>query len=276
MKKLLLFAAVVTLFSACKFYQISTLSSSNTKKNESTGVFRLESDSLILSYSFNGENSPINIEIFNKLNEPVYVNWAKSAVISGDQAHSYLEDEIQIEGTSSSLSTAYGRRGNMVTDGAISATAKLSREESFIPPHSKITKTSYVLKKVGMNEVEKSVFKSAVPLTYADGSGQFYGKNAIFTTEDSPLKFKSYLTLYTLKDNQPRSFSSEQDFYVSSVTKSAESPGQLLEFSNNRGDIIVIGHATGYAKTMAVVGLAGAIGALTATQVSLKDKNKTQ
>lgn len=273
MKKLLLFFAIVTIFSACRSYQISTLSGSNIQKNDTTGVFTVENDSLILSYNFAGENSPVNVEVFNKLNEPVYVNWAKSALIAGDQAYSYLDDEIQIEGSTSSVATQYARRGDTFTEGSISATAKLSRAESFIPPHSKIKKTTYILHKVGMIDIGNSDLKP-VPLTYMDGSGQFYGKNATFTAANSPLRFRSYLTLYTLKDNQPRSFSLQQDFFVSSVTKSAESPDNLYEFGNKRGDVIVIGKATGYAKTMAVVGLVGAVGAITTAEVALKDKKK--
>lgn len=273
MKKLLLFIALSTLFFSCRSYQISELSSSTAKKNASTGVFTVENDSLVLSYNFTGDNSPLHIEVFNKLNEPVYVDWAKSALITGEQAYSYVDDEIKIEGSTSSVSTPYDRTGNTFTDGSLSARAKLPRDESFVPPHSKVTRTTYILDKVGMDDIKKSDFKS-VPLNYSDGSGQFYGKNATFSLSNSPLKFRSYLTLYTLKDNQQRLFTSEQDFFVSSVTKSFENPEHLYEYSNARGDVIIIGKATGYAKTMAVVGLVGAIGAITTAEAALADKNK--
>jgi hypothetical protein len=273
MKKLLLLPAIAIMFAACSSYQMSTLSSSTAKKDVSTGIFTVENDSLILSYNFTGEHSPVNIQVYNKLNEPLYVNWAKSALIADNQAYSYVDDEIHIKGSTSSASTQYIRRGSTFTDGTLNATAKLPKNESFVPPHSAITKTSYILQRIGINDIEKSVFKP-VALTYIDGSGQFYGKTATFTVENSPLSFKSYITLYVLKDDQQRSFNLEQDFFVSKVTKSAESPENLYEFSNARGDIITFGNVTGYSKTMAVVGLAGAVGALTTAQTALADKNK--
>ena len=273
MKKLLLFATIAIMFSACSSFQMSTLSSSTTKKNESTGIFTVENDSLILSYNFTGDNSPVNIQVFNKLNEPLYVNWAKSALITNNQAYSYVDDEIQIEGSTSSVSTQYTRKGNTFTDGTLHATANIPKDKSFVPPHSAITKTFYILHKIGIKDIDKSAFKP-VALTYIDGSGQFYGKTASFSAENTPLSFKSYLTLYTLKEDQQRSFNLEQDFFVSKVTKSAESPENLYEFSNARADVITFGNATGYSKTLAVVGLAGPVGALTTAQTTLADKNK--
>lgn len=273
MKKLLLFVAIAITFSACKSYQMSTLSSSAAKRNESTGIFTVENDSVIVNYSFSGENTPVNVEVFNKLNEPVYINWAKSAVITDSRAYSYVNDEIQINGSSSAISTQFYRGSYTLTDGEMNATAKVSRDESFIPPHSKVTRTTNILHKVGMNDIDKAEFKK-VFLTYLDGSGQFGAKTASFSEENSPLKFKSYLTLYTVKDNQPRPFTSELDFFVSSVTKSPTGPNQLYEYSNNPGDVFTIGKSTGFGKTIAVVGLVGAVGALTTAEAALDDTNK--
>lgn len=272
MKNIFLFIASVILLSSCKAYQLSTISSSSTAL-DSTGVFKVENDSLALRYNFTGENEPINIEVFNKLNEPLYVNWAKSALIAADKAYSYASDIISIEGTTSSISTRYGRGGSTVGDGSISATAKLSPYESFIPPHSKITRTVYVLKNVGMAELAKSDFHNT-SLNYDDGSGQVPAKRAFFDAGNTPLNFKSYLTLYTVKENTAKTFSMEQEFYVSGIIKTNANPEELYEFKHNRGDVIVNSRATGYAKTMAVVGLVGAVGALTTAEATLKDKNK--
>jgi hypothetical protein len=258
--------------SSCKSYQISTVSSPNAKKTDSTGVFNVENDSLILSYHFMGENSPLNIEVFNKLNEPLYVNWAKSALIVADKAYSYAGDEVKIQGSTSAVGTQYYRNGATFSDGSISATAKLPNTESFIPPHSKITMTTYILRNIGMDKIDKSYFKPAM-LNYNDGSGQIHGKEATFSAANSPLKFKSYLTLYILKDNLPRAITFQQEFFVTSVTKSGVSPASLYQFSNHQGDVIVNAKTTGYAKTMAVIGLVGAVGALTTAEATLNEKN---
>lgn len=272
MKKLTFFFAIIALLSSCKAYQMSTISSLDAKL-DSTGVFKIENDSLSLSYNFTGENEPLNIEVFNKLNEPLYVNWAKSAMISSDKAYSYASDEIRIQGSTSSISTQYSRRGDVFTDGSISATAKLSQYETFIPPHSKINRTIYILKNLETDKLLKADFQK-VYLNYDDGSGLAPGKRASFSADHSPLKFKSYLTMYTMKDNQPMVFSRQQEFFISGIVKTAVSPSSLYEFKHNRGDVIVNAKTTGYAKTIAVIGLVGAVGALTAAETTLNEKNQ--
>lgn len=70
---------VVLLISAsCVRYQYMGLSSS-VPKNESK-VFYHENDTLRISYSFNGENCPIRINIYNKLADPLYIDWTKSSI----------------------------------------------------------------------------------------------------------------------------------------------------------------------------------------------------
>lgn len=238
MKQLLLLFVLIVLFSSCQSYLLSTVSSSNTQKIDATGVFKVENDSLVISYSFAGNNSPINIEVYNKLNEPLYINWKKSALIVSDKAYSYVDEKITINGTTSTLSTQLYKRGDTYTDGKIDAVAKLTKDESFIPPHASTGRSIYILNTITMAEIEKNNFQKK-RLTYLDGSGEVYGKSADFTAETSPLKFKSYLTLYTLKDNQPKEFSTQQDFFVSNVTKAMDDPRDFYQYSNQPGNVII-------------------------------------
>lgn len=273
MKKLVLFFCISSALFSCRSYQISTVSSSNTRKTDSTGIFSLENDSILISYNFIGDNSPVNVEIFNKLSEPVYVNWERSSVIIGDRAYSYVDDEIKINGSTSGSSLRYDRSGDSFSNGTISATAKLSKNESFIPPHSKIRRTTNILNKVGMAEIDPSLFKKS-KLNYLSGEGQINSREANFTAEDSPFKFKSYITLYTLKDNQPKAFAFQQDFFISNVTKVLTDPKDLIEYSNSPGNVILNAKTTGYGKTMAVVGLVTAVGALSVADNALEHKEK--
>jgi hypothetical protein len=271
-KSALLFALLVFLMS-CKSYQMSTVSSLNTQKTDSTGVFRKENDSLRISYNFSGENTPIHIEVYNKRDEPLYVNWKKSALIVADKAYSYVDDKITIKGATSAVSTQYLSKGDTFTDGTISATANLSKDESFIPPHSSAGRRIYILNDLPMAKIEKKNFKKG-RLTYLDGRGEVYSKSADFTVDTSPLKFRSYLTFYTLKSNQPTEFSSQQDFFVSNVTKAMSNPKHFYEYGNNPGDVIINSKVTGYAKTMGVIALVGAAGALGAAADAENDKEQ--
>lgn len=223
---------------SCQSYLLNTVSSSNTKKSDSTGVFKAENDSLVISYSFNGNNAPINIEIYNKMDEPLYVNWKKSAVIVADKAYSYIDDKIMINGTTTSIGTQLYKQGNTYTDGTIAAVAKLSKDESFIPPHASSGRSIFILNNIQMNEVEATQFKKKI-ITYFDGSGLIHSKSADFTATNSPLTFKSYLTLYTLKENKLSEFASAHDFYISNITKAMIDPQELYQYGKQPGDIII-------------------------------------
>lgn len=238
MKKLVLSSVLLVLLSSCQSYLLSTVSSSNTQKADDKGFFKVENDSLIITYNFAGNNSPINIEVYNKLNEPLYINWKKSALIVADKAYSYVDDKITINGTASTVSTQFYKGGDTYTDGTIAAVGKIAKDESFIPPHAGTGRSIYILNNISMPEIEKNNFKKK-RLTYLDGSGEIFGKSADFTPENSPLKFKSYLTLYTLKDNQPKEFSSQQDFFVSNVTKAMSDAHEFYQYSNQPGNVIV-------------------------------------
>ncbi|HEX8607086.1 MAG TPA: hypothetical protein VF679_00445, partial [Pedobacter sp.] len=52
---------------SCSKYYISTLSSTNALKDERTGQFNIENDSVQVTYSFAGQNAPVKITVKNKL-----------------------------------------------------------------------------------------------------------------------------------------------------------------------------------------------------------------
>lgn len=76
-KSLILPAAVLfsVLLTSCSKYQINMLSSTNAVKDEQTGVFNVENDSVKISYSFYGKNAPVSIQVFNKSDKPLYIDW---------------------------------------------------------------------------------------------------------------------------------------------------------------------------------------------------------
>jgi len=271
MKKLFLLFGAVAMLSSCTSYLLSTVSSSGSAQPDSTGTFNLENDSLRISYSFTGDNAPMHVDVYNKLNEPLYVNWQRSAVIVGDKSYSFVDDEVKITGETSSSSTRY-YHGITYTDGNINATAKLSKEESFIPPKSKVSRTTYTLNQVEMYKVPDSLFKKSA-LNYNDGTGIVHVKEAGFSAANSPLKFRSYLTLYTLKGNQPQMFAYQHEFFVSGMIRTGANPSALTDYAAKPGNVIYNSRTTGFGKAMVGVALVGATGALVATDAALTEKN---
>ncbi len=254
---------------------ISTIAADSPAEMTSNGVFKLENDSVRITYNFSGMDAPLKIDIYNKLNDPVYVNWNNSALIIKEKAFSFIQSDIKISGNTSTVSENNRRSFYNYSEGSLNALAQLPNNEGFIPPSSQITREITVLDASGYDPIEKSEYKSAA-WNYTDGTGVVYVKQANFDEDNSPLKFKSYITLYTLNDGKPKNFVSSGNFYVSSVARSSANPKKTSEYDGNPGNVMMTSKTTGFGKTMTGVALVGAVGGLVAADAALNDKNNSR
>jgi len=242
MKKLnLLMAAISLSLASCTAYHISTVNSTNVTKDEGTGDFVRENDSLKIVYSFSGFKAPVSIQVFNKLDQPLYIDWQRSAIIVDDIAQSYAGKKVAIEGSinTESNSIRIGRWNTTSISGNIHAVAELPKDVTFIPPHSGINNTP-------INVLDNSagythqLSESAQNYAYAptaDG-GILRVKTADFDEQHSPLKFKSYLTLYINNGRSTKMMVLEDNFYVSKFMKSLVLPSKLQGMqASSRGDV---------------------------------------
>lgn len=266
MKKLLFPAIIACSFAitSCSRYQVNLISSTNANKNQQTGDFEFENDSVKISYSFFGEDAPVNVSVYNKLNNPLYIDWEKSAVVIGDKAISYAANNIAITGNVNAQTDHY-RVANPAfgissyTSGNINAVANLPQHSTFLPPHSQGSNASVHLTN-GFLLVPDSAFSNVkMPRRYPDRDIQKV-KTAVFEKENSPLVFKSYLTLYLINGNEVKPVTYQQDFYVSKSFTTLTEPDQFQGFENRRGDYFISSKSTGYTKVMTGVGVAAAIG----------------
>jgi len=267
MKKLMMFLTVALFLSSCSRYYVSTLESSNAKKSEETGAFTFENDTLAVTYNFNGQNAPVNIEFYNKLNEPLYIDWQRSALIKGDRAISFSGRNISFSGNLSGSSIDFNNKGTYSDlsfyNANLKGNASLPEEISFIPPKSKITKTPLKLaEQHNYKTLADSVYEKSF-ITLNDRAG-VWGKAASFNSQNSPLSFKSYLTLYTEQDNKRKNFSLVQDFYLAGLLKSYINPKMMTNLANKPGNIFYNSESTGYGKAMTGIG----IGAIVAVGVA--------
>ncbi len=232
MKTLLIICVAIGLLSSCSTYQMNTLSSTNTVHNEQTGEFKLENDSVKILYSFAGENVPIRINIYNKLNEPIYADWERSAFVMDKKSTSYANGVLQVNGSISSTSIG---RGIRYSDGNISAQVTLPQNVTFIPPHSQVSKTITNVDSREFQYIADTLFaKSKLPSGF--GGSDLKVKIAKFEKDNSPLFFKSYLTLYTLNNSVQKLITYQNDFYVSEAFRSSLGPENFANFGDNRGD----------------------------------------
>lgn len=257
---------VLLLASSCRTYQYGTVSSAKMSMNEKQ-EFVYENDSLLLIYNFNGLNAPVNITVQNKLQVPVYIDWKKSALIINDQAVSYVPSEMRIEGGVQSSSYNTGTRTNSTTFGSasINATVSLPPAIDFVPPQSFFTRSPIGLTDRFFENVPESAFHR---LKYQAAEGyNLRVKAAVFTEENSPLRFKSYLTLMVGEVTaKPVSF--EHSFFLSQLISTDQPPGIIWLNNTNLGNQFYISRTPSSGAAVAVV-----FGAMTAASIAvLADK----
>lgn len=259
MKKLYLFYALglPLLFASCSVYQLNTISSNTAKWNEKDGSFVQENDSLRIIYSFAGQNAPVSIEIHNKLNEPITVDWQRSALVYNDSAISYAGNKAYIKGDISGSSINWTRdfsSNRASLDGSVT----LPQYVDFIPPKSFIRRVPLELTNAFFENFADTFYrKIKVPSVETDY--KINGKRALFTASNSPLVFSSYLTL-TYNNKEDNKIAYQQQFYISELLRLGAHPSNTTLMDKKRGDMFYVSQQTGYGKTM-TTGAVVAIGA---------------
>ncbi len=84
---------VLLVCSSCQVYQYNILSSAT--KGKPNEPFTFEDDTLRIQYSFH--NGETEVELYNKLSQPLYIDWSRSGLIINRDAISYwVYDSISI------------------------------------------------------------------------------------------------------------------------------------------------------------------------------------
>ena len=270
MKRILFVLSVVALFSlsSCSSYYYSVLESNDTigEKNGNRD-FVIENDSVFISYCFYGEDAPISITVYNKMDEPLFVDWQRSALIIDDVATSYYQEKAPIQGQTESSYSGDAYRWNRnysITDGysagSFAGEIALPKGVSFIPPKSKVESTPLRLSNFPFDQIPKDQYTRQ---KFAKSNSSVVTVRVKkFTEEDTPLAFRSYLSLYTAdQDNGKRKYSTfESSFYVSQLIKTGNvSPASFDAGKKHAGDFFYVHNVKG-ADAGLIVG-AVAIGA---------------
>jgi len=201
------------------------------------GDFVTEDDSLLVAYWFNGENAPVFINVYNKTASPLYVDWARSSIITGDVAASYKDKIVSIS-DGSQPHDSYSNTTIIINDGVVTTDSygHISESVSFIPPRSRKTFTTYALSNFNYDNLGDKFFKKAkLPDKYGIPADI---KLLEFSENNTPLRFRSYLTFYNQYD---KPFSMEHEFYISRLIKTKDLPPKSAtnDFIG-RGDLFYI------------------------------------
>lgn len=243
MKKIFTALLLAVLLSSCGstfFYSKISSSDDNIFQNED-GDFIVDNDSVLVAYWFNGRNTPLNINVYNKSESPLYVDWNHSFLMKSDSTVKlYKENVVAVDGEFDHLiekRVVENGRENV----EIKSLGVLPENVSYIPPKSRVTFESDVLSDFRYIQTKGGFFsenKLNTEQIKSDKGETKDVKTMDFTNQNSPLSFKTYLVLY----NEPKSsFLIENEFYVSMLIKGKDLyPSMLSNNMGKRGDITYI------------------------------------
>jgi hypothetical protein len=233
--KLTLLSFISILLFSCSEYQYFTVSSEQLFKNESNG-FVVENDTLKLIYRFNGYHGPIQITIFNKTNNPVEINWRKSALIMHEKAFGYYTPNMVLNGTinQDSLRPPYFFKTRFDAD--IHADILVNEASQFIPPKSSISKIPLEIPQEYLIQLPENLKKEKLK---SSGDYEVKFKREKYGVEHSPINFRSYLT-FRFGSNPGTEFSLEHQFYISEIMESTDSPLNFPQELINKGNLFYI------------------------------------
>lgn len=218
--------ASIVLFSSCFFYQHVRVASNIPLTDNSE--FLLENDSLRIVYSFHGEGGPIHLEIFNKLNMPLSVDWSKSALIKNGQSYSLWKDEARLNGTATEYKII---PQSEIVNSTSNIEGTIARKDrvTFIPPQSKIVANSFTLYKAFFTTPDQAGEKT----TFYTSKGESKARKFTFSKGDTPLNFRIFL-YFSVDKSSKMPIQIDNTFWVSDYFTTYTSPKVLNIYLGNQ------------------------------------------
>jgi hypothetical protein len=225
-------------FTSCATYQYVTVSSS-LPVTDDTGHL-VETDSVAISYSFNGYNGPVKLSVRNKLDIPLYIDWKRSALIMNEETNPFFQGRDRFAGTSDGNTILWSPTLSTTTS---TIQGEILRDESvgFVAPHS-LKNSNLATIDAKFFEFEGSRKEHLFQIQTSQGPAQAFGYN--FEKLNSPLRFRSYLTMaYDPHFNFPITF--DHEFWISKVIETKVNPGEYQRAENEyyKRDINGVGAA---------------------------------
>jgi hypothetical protein len=221
MKNLLSLIVITLVLSGCakKYIQVFETKSTNTEKQADFFVY--ETDTLKITYSFWAEKGVLSFAVYNKLDQPIYIDWKKSSFIDNSNKLNYWVDEERSNSIKYFGSYFYDgpllKTGYSISESiGISSASKIKIERiTFIPPKSNYYRSQFYLLpvhsyKFGLNTPDSTVQRNDKPKKETI----IYSKD--FQKKNSPLTFRNFLT-FSLSEEFKNEFFIDNNFYLSNM-----------------------------------------------------------
>lgn len=221
MKPTCLLAILCLWCTGCATYQYATVCSSLNNQNSEN--FFAENDTAKIAYEFSGENGPVKISIYNKLQIPLYIDWSQSALIVNNNRESYGNKNSSIHAELNGTETRW--MYSTTQNGTLQGSITTHEASGFIPPQAWARESQLTL---------KSDFFEFPTQTTGKEMKRVNGvivKSLSYSREESPFSFRSYITLSTRADlSSPIHF--DHEFWVSEIAQTQSAPKNFPHLIN--------------------------------------------
>ncbi len=254
---LLLLLGFGLLMTGCSTYYFSTVESyHNRLPSTENGYFSTTKNNIVVTYSFREYGGKVNYEVYNMSDDPIFIDLDKSTLIAEDYAIHQLQsvsDPVESEKVFEAI--AQNLSSDTTVTSAVNLFKQLSQSQSklFVPPNSRTNFSPVSLYDLYDMRLPKQVYDQV-------RVGEGHVRGVYFTPVNSPLIFRTYLTVVNGKDQSETVF--EDIFYVSRAYK-ASSSDILMGYVKQRGDMYYFFESNETAKLLGwtVVGIAAIAGA---------------
>lgn len=225
------FFFLTVLLSSCAKQYIQLFTTSSEDANLKNEYFVFENDTVKITYQFWGNRGILSFELYNKLDKPIYIDWKNSSYIFNDAKMNYWIDEELTKTVGTYVGFSYS--GPLILpDFAIHSGVQESNSVSvkperitFIPPKSKIYKSSFYISSYLTYSVDSSKAKvSIVPRRdKPKKKTKIFEEN--FSLNNSPMVFRNYIAIMFSEsskdfDDESKKYSFiDNQFYVSYVVQ---------------------------------------------------------
>lgn len=227
----LLFVAIALVFSSCWTYYHSTVRSVNEQvtinENES---FSVTQNNITVTYSFQTQRGRIVYDIQNNSDDPLFMDWSRSALVADGKTISHRNDRGQISGSSITTTVLFSGStpSHAVSSGHFAGSISIPQNELFIPPRARVSHSPMELSNLLNLDIPSSAFETH------DIALGLPARIATFHADDSPLRFRSYLTIVNDRDGSQTVF--EEEFYISQIMRMGSNHDFLVSQANRAGN----------------------------------------
>jgi hypothetical protein len=230
-RAIILPALALFALSACSPWQYMTVNSAQLTHNDYNQLV-YENDTVRLIYDIAGSDGQVKLRIFNKTNQPLTIDWQRSAFVRNQQTVSFLNKDIIIHGHT----IHYTRYTS-----SLIASFTLPDSAGFIPPGSEVSNDLPTLARTGPLQIYVPDSLPRKELAEANGIGSVKFRQVHYDEAGSPIRFSSYLTFSIGHDN--KEFSLTNHFYVSDVYQADGGP-ENFSLYHGHGDQIYMRQKT--------------------------------